>query len=347
MNGAVIHCGSVLNVKSAVNEILIPKIAAQLVPPQRSMFTYREGALDIDRENLEVHARDFVKCSEIWHQSGLMHSHTSLEQLVFRNQFSKRIVSKYLDGRTGMSYGFFVRQLPFASIPAIRSDASDEHHDWDWATNPVKFADGKILASVRVNTIDWIVILPDISVLCTRSGCNKTNLDLSRDIVRLGLSDGKLVFDTPVGVTANDAQPSYDTVAILSHAIANAIIANILVAINPHAEFPSVCRHSGLSITHWHGYLGSENTPAEYFAHGESNPPVACSTPQSAVYALMGKLSVFENALNAGKPFRGDVHIEPHHGTNISGCMSLTETALYVEHLLGNLLPVGRTCDKA
>ncbi|NTU98160.1 MAG: hypothetical protein HGA62_10160, partial [Chlorobiaceae bacterium] len=61
--------------------------------------------------------------------------------------------------------------------------------------------------------------------------------------------------------------------------------------------------------------------------HGNMNPPVSCSTPQSAVFSITGKIDALENAIEQGKEYRGDVHIEPNHGTNIVGMLSLAATA--------------------
>ena len=86
--------------------------------------------------------------------------------------------------------------------------------------------------------------------------------------------------------------------------------------------------------------------------HGETNPPVSCSTPQSAAFALVGKLAALGHAMETGPaqngamtngttqngtngatypPYLGDVHVEPHHGTNLSGVMSLAEAARWAE----------------
>jgi len=60
--------------------------------------------------------------------------------------------------------------------------------------------------------------------------------------------------------------------------------------------------------------------------YGAENPPVSCSTHQAALFALTGKLDGLRKALSAGMEVRGDLHIEPHHGVNMTG-ESLTELA--------------------
>jgi hypothetical protein len=85
--------------------------------------------------------------------------------------------------------------------------------------------------------------------------------------------------------------------------------------------------------TLWHGYVPENKLPNNYFLHGTNNLPVACSTPQSSIYALAGKLHAFQSSIFEQNIYRGDVHIEPHHGTNVTGCMTLTETAKWVAQL--------------
>ena len=99
------------------------------------------------------------------------------------------------------------------------------------------------------------------------------------------------------------------------------------MTLNPKASFPQHLSRFGASITHWHDYLQIELLPEGYFLHGKENPPVSCSTPQSAAYSLRGKMEALEQALDNGTEYRGDVHVEPNHGTNIVGMLSLSETA--------------------
>ena len=112
-------------------------------------------------------------------------------------------------------------------------------------------------------------------------------------------------------------RPSFDTKVILAHAVGNAIVASILAYKNKENEFSRVVRKNGVGICHWHGYFDPKRMPKGIRAYGQKNPHVACSSPQSALYALGGKLSHFieQNGTNF---YLGDVHIEPHHGINIS-----------------------------
>jgi len=331
MNGAIVNCGSTSSITEAVMEQLIPKLAAPIRPPKTQDILYKEGALDINSTWYQRSAEDFVEAGNICRKNGLMHAHTSLESISFRNPFLKKLASAYLDKRTGMSYGFLAKQLPCLVTPAVSlADSSVYAHDINWANTPLVKIDGDVICRVSLGG-EWVVSLPAVSVLCTRSGCDKTNISPAKDLVLMSLVDGKISLETAPGVRSIEARPSYDTLAILSHALGNAIGASVLSAIDPTSEFARSLRNEGISILHWHGYPLQGSSPSGYVVHGESNPPVSCSTYQSAIYAILGKFSAIESAISQNSSFLGDLHIEPHHGANLIGIHSLAQTALWVD----------------
>lgn len=321
MNGAVIPCGANGDLDHDVLHTLVPKLAAQVKPPDPSIITFRDGALDIS--TLGAAVDDFVEGARAWDATGLMLAHTSLASLRYRNRFARLIAATYLDNRTGMSYGFLARQLPVSVAPA-RPLAPEAAHAW--GDEPLREIDGRIEALVHVGEQAWQVEIPDVSVLCTRSGCEKTRIVPERDLVRLTLSRGHILFDTPPEASG-DARPSYDTLAILAHAAGNAIAASILLAQDADAPFALALAADGLALAHWHGYPEADATPEAFTLHGADNPPVSCSTPQSAAFALVGKLEALSAHLASGDGYGGDVHVEPHHGTNLSGDRTLAQAA--------------------
>lgn len=316
-----------------VLDCLVPKFSAQVVPPTQFGITLREDALSIEEEGYQDFINDFQSSGDVWEESGLMLAHTALDDLSYRDRLHRRLAHRYVNERSGMSYGFVARQLPAPIEPAIKKQDTTVFAGHAWDSHPVKVVDDELYARVSVGGEEWIVKVPDVWVLSTRSGCEKTNINAQRDIVRIGLSRGQILFDLPTGVEASSVQPSYDTLAILAHAIGNAIVASILAARKRDAPFPSQLKRTGASISHWHGYPSKGNEPEGYVTHGRDNPPVSCSTPQSAVYALTGKLSALGESLKHEKPYRGDVHIEPYHGTNVTGSLSLTESAEWASEL--------------
>ena len=86
-----------------------------------------------------------------------------------------------------------------------------------------------------------------------------------------------------------------------------------------------------MALAHWHSYPHHGATPDGFALHGEANPPVSCSSPQSAAYALVGKLEALGRRVAEGAPYLGDIHVEPHHGTNLSGRMTLAQAAAWAE----------------
>jgi hypothetical protein len=343
MNGSVVKCGSWQNPTKDILESLIPKLAAQVVPPKRDEIRYRENKLNSVREQYGDHVEDFMRAATIWRDNGLMLAHTSVDDLKYRNRLHKRLVSQYLDNRTGMSYGFMVKQLPVDAKPAIPLDeAPAELKNHDWQNTPLVSNGGLHYAVIRHGQNNWLIEIPDVWLLSTRSGCNKTDLNPEKDLLRLGLHKGKITIDTPPESSAQECRPSYDTYAILAHALGNVITASLLLNKSDTSLFADVLRHKGFSISHWHGYPDKEYPLPGYVIHGEENPPVSCSTPQSAAYAFRGKLKSLSLYNGDFKKFRGDIHIEPHHGTNISGCMNLTETASWVDEMHKQQLTAGQ-----
>jgi len=334
MNGAIVKCGDWKNPEKDVLNSLVPKLSAQVVPPKREEIVYREKVLDAEERGYGDYIEDFMSSAKVWRDNGLMLAHTSIDDLEYRNRYYKRIVSMYLDNRTGMSYGFLVKQLPAEVQPAVeRKNADPGLKDLAWDKLNLHQTNGKNYTCVDLFGKEWIVELPDVWVLSTRSGCNKTDLNPEKDILRLGLHEGSITLETPKKISASACRPSYDTFAILAHAVGNIIIASVLLAIDRNAVFPAALMENGLSISHWHGYPDEFSSLQGYQLHGYENPPVSCSTPQSAAYALSGKIKAIEKNGSSNSEYRGDIHVEPHHGTNIAGVMTLTETAKWVDKM--------------
>jgi hypothetical protein len=209
------------------------------------------------------------------------------------------------------------------------------------AENDFCLIDESIYVRVRVKGGDFVLKIPEVWVLSLRSGCDKTNFDPRKDIIKLGLKNGRMYLCSPKGlVLKSDYKPSFDTKVILAHAVGNAIIASILNKFLPTDHFVKLVKKEGLSMAHWHGYFNPNFIPKGWVSHGLSNPHVSCSSPQSAIYAIDGKLKIFADMFNLGKMFLGDIHVEPHHGSNIM-YPSLVELANFLNNnpeasVLGN-----------
>jgi hypothetical protein len=155
--------------------------------------------------------------------------------------------------------------------------------------------------------------------LSLRSGSNKTNFDPKTDVIKMGIKNGvmKIQLSKYIKELSGDYKPSFDTKVILALAVGNAINASVSKLFNFSPEFVSNLETEGCSLSHWHGYFKQDLIPEHVYEYGRVNPHVACSSPQSAIYALDGKLKCFRTLLEENKTYIGDIHVEPHHGSNI------------------------------
>jgi hypothetical protein len=212
MNGAIVKCGDWRDPEKDVLNSLVPKLSAQVVPPKREEIVYREKVLDAEESGYGDYIEDFMSSAKVWRDNGLMLAHTSIDDLEYRNRYYKRIVSMYLDNRTGMSYGFLVKQLPTEVKPASeRQNADPGLRDLAWDKLNLHQADGKNYTCVELFGKEWIVELPDVWVLSTRSGCNKTDLNPEKDILRLGLHEGNITLQTPKKISSSACRPSSES----------------------------------------------------------------------------------------------------------------------------------------
>jgi hypothetical protein len=300
MNGAVIPCPIDAPLDEDVRQVLIPKLAAPVVPPHASDFEVLAGELDLTDPRLEPYVDDFVQSGPRWEQTGLLLYHTSLEALEFRNPFYKRIAAAYLDHRSGMSYGFLARQAASSFRPS-------------WMTNGEEHT-----VALTIGGATHQLPVPAAWVLTTRSGCDKSHLNPATDLLLMGLQGGRIIIATPRGLTV-DSKPSYDTLTILAHALGNLMVAEVLNRLAPGSRFSAMMAARGAACAHWHGSVPREAVPPGCAVHGEDNPPVSCSTHQAALFAFTGKLRALEGMLRRGEEFEGDCHVEPHHGVNVTG----------------------------
>jgi hypothetical protein len=306
--------------KENILHALIPKIAAPIRAHSFSDFIIQEETFNI---NDAVHAplvEDIIESGGIFDKTGLYPKSKRIDELNFRNKYYYWIGQIHLDNRNGMSYGFLARQLPtvlFPLIPLI--DAQKKYgscistdHDWF-------ICNGVIFVTVKLSQGTFCMKIPEVWVLSQRSGSDKTHLNPQSDLIKLGLKNGNMYLQTPIGTKLNKSfKPSFDTKVILAHAVGNAIIASIINHLSINYQFPNIISKQGFALSHWHGYFNQHYIPKGLRMYGMQNPHVACSSPQSALYALKGKLDVFGENNFSYNNYLGDIHVEPHHGINVS-----------------------------
>jgi len=290
---------------------LVPKIYAPVIPPRMSDFEVRNGAFDTANPVYEPFIKDLVLSGKMFAKTRLYPEPRKISDLKFRNSFYRWLGSLLLDKRNGMSYGFLARQLP---VELSLAKEITGFPDKDFF-----FKDDKLNVVLNFKNKKYSIEVPEVWILTSRSGSDKTNLDLKRDIVKMGLVNGKMIIETPKGVPVGpDYKPSFDTKVIFSHSVANAIFASLMKSLGVKSDFPKNLETNGRALAHWHGYFNKSLISSGWYFYGTENPTVSCSAPQGAVYAFLGKEKMFTDVALGSKKYEADVHVEPQHGSNVS-----------------------------
>ncbi len=315
--------------KKNVLKALVPKIVAPIRPYKLSEFIISRSHFDIMDSSHKKQVEDLVKGALDFSKTYLYPSGKKIDELPFQNDFYRWIGKLHLDNRNGMSYGFLAVQMPGSVYDLINESEFEDKVGERIVQDQILFKHNLYIRVIIPGGTFWMRV-PEVWVLSQKSGSDKTKVSPKNDLIKLGLLNGRMYIQTQEGsIIDNDYKTSFDTQVILAHAVGNAIIATILKHINPRSEFLRRYLKEGISISHWHGYIHPEYIPKGWFIHGIANPHVACSSPQSAIYALQGKLDSFIESLKSNSEYRGDIHVEPHHGTNIC-YTSISDLAKYL-----------------
>ncbi len=311
------------NFNECILKALVPKIVAPISPHKFSEFTISSNSFNSRDELHQSVIKQLKDGSNLFEKTNLYPKGKKIDELYFRNSFHKLIGKLHLDNRNGMSFGFVAHQMPtnlgsLLEVGEFKKNYPLAFNDSDYYVDNTS-REMYILVSILNNK--WIIKIPPIWVMTIRSGANKTRFNVNKDLLKLGLVNGKMWMELPTGLELDqEYRPSFDSKVILAHAIGNYIIASILKHLNIKTPFSSTLESEGLAIAHWHGYFNKKYVPSTMIMYGGENPHVSCSSPQSAIYALMGKLREFKSLIgnNDGKGYNGDIHVEPHHGINVT-----------------------------
>ena len=299
---------------------LIPKLSSPIKPPQLREFILRKEAFSVGDAEHSPFVKDLTESGPALEKTGLYPKGKAVHDLAFRSEFYEWIGSVHLDHRSGMSFGFLARQMPVKLPPVwLFEDAKKKFGEALPKEKDYFFFKNRSCLILEISKKKIVVQVPDVWVLTQRSGANKTNMDPHKDTIKIGLVNGRMILETPKGLKLKSFfKPSFDTKVILAHAVGNAIFAAVARFLNPSSIFAKQLEKNGIAISHWHGYINPSHIPKGWHVYGQDKPPVSCSSPQSAVYALEGKEKAFGESIQKGEEYLGDVHIEPQHGTNIN-----------------------------
>ncbi|MEL6351088.1 MAG: hypothetical protein AAFR58_04930 [Cyanobacteria bacterium J06627_28] len=281
---------------------LIPKLYVPIAPLPLSRFQISEY---IPAES--PYARALVNLSQSLSTTGLFPAGFKLSQVV-RRRSHRDIVSAILKGRTGVSYGF----VAYAEPPIYVGPKEIAAADWQELAAVEHFSSEEVRQTEKGRRYIRTIIddrtiyqqIPDIWLVCSRSGADKTNLDISSDVIRIGLTHS-LQLQLPQQPNDSklkvDIRPSYDTYVMVAIALAAALY------------MPELA-DGGAPIIHFHGYPTSEWFGQQESFAGYSNPAVPCGTYESGVFNF---LSIHQLAAHQSQCLKLAGLIEPDHGINL------------------------------
>lgn len=282
---------------------LIPKIYAPIKPPVLTRFAVSE----YDPREFE-YARKLSALGADLKSTDLFPAGSKFIDAIKRLSH-RDVANKILDGRTGVSYGF----IALAEPPGYDGDKYIDESAWNSLQEIPGYNPDEVRAAsndrwyVRTLPGDETVYqqVPDIWIVTSRSGCDKTNLNPDSDIVRIGLVKGKLHLEIPRGVDLGrkDIRPSFDTYVILTQALSSALYAPSLI-------------EKEMSILHFHGYPDPSWFGASEHHAGARNPSLPCGTVEAA---LLNYSAVYETAARNGSDIKLLCLVESDHGVNVLG----------------------------
>jgi TubC N-terminal docking domain len=279
---------------------LIPKIYVPIAPLPMSRF-------EVGKYNPEksIYAKNLVRLSKELAITNLLPSGFKLGEIIKRKSH-RDIVNSIVNGRTGVSYGF----VAYAEPPQYVGEPEISEQEWEDLL-PVKgFSKNEVRQNekgrryVKTKLKDRYIYkqIPDIWLVCSRSGANKTDLNIERDILRLGLKN-QLCLQIPEGIdpTQVDIKPSYDTYVMVAIALSAALYTPKLI-------------ENGTPMVHFHGYPAKDWFKANEYWAGVDHASVPCGTYESGVFNF---LSIHDIANRNDSNILLASLLEPDHGTNI------------------------------
>ncbi|AFZ58476.1 non-ribosomal peptide synthase [Anabaena cylindrica FACHB-243] len=286
-------------INNFVSKSLIPKIFVPIAPLLMSRF-------EIEKYNpcVSNYAHKLVKLGQELASTGLFPAGFKLAEVIKRKSH-RDIVNVIVNGRTGVSYGF----VAYAEPPCYVGKPEINTNEWENLLPVPGFSSNEIRKNQAGRRYIKIIIageyvfkqIPDIWLVSSRSGSNKTDLKIEQDIIRIGLKDN-LQLQLPLGNQSQklDIKPSYDIYVMLAISMAAALYTPELI-------------QNGAPIVHFHGYPAFDWFQKDEYCVGVNHPSVPCGTYESGVLNFLG----LSNLANQAKQNINLISlIEPDHGTN-------------------------------
>jgi hypothetical protein len=291
---------SAQNIDEFVLNSLIPKIYVPILPLPMSRFEL--GKYNPIQSEFAV---KLVQLGKELASTHLLPSGFKIDTVIQRQSY-RDIVDWMVNGRTGVSYGFVAYVEPPKYIGSI------EITQQEWINllpvqglnkNEIRQnKNGRKYVKMKAEKHYKYQQIPDIWVVSSRSGSNKTNLNLETDILRIGLSNTlSLQLPENINPETGDIKPSYDIYVMLGIALSAALYTPELIK-------------NGAPIVHFHGYPSLKWFKSNHeYCTGVHNPSVPCGTYESGVFNFLGMASLSHQ-------FDPNIQlaclVEPDHGSN-------------------------------
>lgn len=278
---------------------LIPKIFVPISPLLLNRFEIGHY-----QPKESIYAKNLVKLGQELAATGLFPPGFKLNEVIKRKSH-RDIVDIIVNGRTGVSYGF----VAYAEPPQYFGAKEISITEWESLLPVPEFnsnelrqnAQGRRYLKTIIKGKDVFQQIPDIWLVSSRSGSNKTNLNIGSDIIRIGLKE-KLYLELPQGIHRElvDIKPSYDIYVMIAISLAAALYTPELI-------------QDGAPIVHFHGYPAFDWFKPNEHCVGVHNPSVPCGTYESGVFNFLGISSLANQAIANTSLVS---LVEPDHGTN-------------------------------
>jgi hypothetical protein len=286
-----------------ISNSLIPKIYAPIKPPVLTRF--EKGEYDPTQS---PYAMQLASLGKQLQSTDLFPTGSRFSEKISRLSH-RDVVEKILEGRTGVSYGF----IAIAETPRYEGTKEITRDEWESLPEVNGFntevlrqnENGRWYVKTLIRDREVYQQVPDIWIVTSRSGCDKTNLDPKTDVIRIGLVKGKLNLQVPEGVNLNrrDIRPSFDTYVIIAQALASALYSPELIK-------------EGMPIVHFHGYPDPGWFQQNEYHTGAKNPSMPCGTVEAA---LLNYSAIYKMANQNGGNMNLLCLVESDHGVNILG----------------------------